>query len=189
MKRLRDYQAYLWLLLLAALSAWLVSLAEFEEMAPVARVAHSVDYFSNNYSKMEMDAQGKPKSLLRADKMLHYSDNHVTELIAPWMTFYNENEPPWEVRSETAQLSADGKDLLMLGKAVVERAAAPGVRMLKVNSSNLRVKPETSHAETDAWAELISPPDITSGIGMKATFRKPIQLQLLSKVKGRYEAK
>lgn len=186
---LRDYQAYLWLILLAVLSAWLVSLADFEEAAQLAATAHRTDYFSSAYRKMEMDAQGKPKSHLHAAKMMHYSDDNITELDAPVMVFFNENQPPWEVRSETAQLSADGKDLYMHGKVVVERAAAPGVRMLKVHSSNLRVKPEISYAETDAWAELISPPHITSGTGMKVTFSKPIHLQLLSKVKGRYEVK
>jgi lipopolysaccharide export system protein LptC len=186
---LRDYQAYIGLILLAALSAWLVGMAEFKETAPAAAAAHSVDYFSTAYSKMEMDALGKPKNYLRAAKMLHYSDDNITELDVPWMTFYNADEPPWEVRSETAKLSADGKDLYLNGKAVVERAAAPGVRMLKVNSSNLRVKPEISYAETDDWAELISTPDITTGTGMKVTFSKPIHLQLLSNVKGRYEVK
>jgi lipopolysaccharide export system protein LptC len=269
---LRDYQAYLWLILLAVLSAWLVSLADFEEAAQPAATAHRTDYFSSAYSKMEMDAQGKPKSHLRAAKMMHYSDDNITELDAPVMVFFNENQPPWEVRSETAQLSADGKDLYMHGKVVVERAAAPGVLdardgtgrgghagvrarprrrspaapaggpspggpalsdaldraggraaarrggpseaaasrrrggprarragqrgggrsgvgMLKANSSNLKVKPEISYAETDAWTELISPPHITSGTGMKVTFSKPIHLQLLSKVKGRYEVK
>jgi lipopolysaccharide export system protein LptC len=186
---LRDFQAYLWLLLLATLSAWLAGLAEFEEAEPPVAVVHSADYFSSSYSKMEMDALGKPKNHLRAAKMVHYSDDNITRLDAPWMTFYNEDQPPWEVHSESAQLSADGKDLYLQGKAVVERAAGPGVRMLKVNSSNLRVKPKISYAETDAWAELISPPHITSGTGMKVTFSKPIHLQLLSKVKGRYEVK
>lgn len=186
---IRDYQAYFWLTLLAVLSTWLVNLADFEEIVPHAAPAHRADYFSNLYSKMEMDALGKPKSHLRAAKMAHYSDDNMTELDAPVMVFFNENQPPWEIRSETAQLSADGKDLYMQGKAVVERAAAPGIRMLKINSSDFRVKPKISYAETDAWAELISPPDITSGIGMKVTFKKPIHLQLLSKVKGRYEVK
>lgn len=183
----REYRAVFWLLPLAAASAWLANLGEVEEAAPAATQAHSVDYFSTTYSKLEMDAQGKPKDYLRAAKMMHYSDNKTTELTQPWMTFYNEDEPPWEVRSATARLSADGKDLYLDGEAHIDRAAAPGVRMLKINTSNLRVKPETSYAETDDWAELISTPDITTGTGMKVTFRKPIHLQLLSNVKGRYE--
>jgi lipopolysaccharide export system protein LptC len=186
---LREYQPYLWLTLLAAISAWLVSLTEFKESAVLIAAKHSADYFSNNYSKMEMDAEGKPKNFLRAAKMVHYSDDGTTELEAPQMTFYNDDEPPWEVTSETAQLSADGKDLHMNGKALIERAAAPGIRMLKINTSDLKVNPETSYAESDAWSELISPPDVTSGIGMKATFKKPVHLKLLAKVKGRYEVK
>lgn len=186
---LREYQIYLWLTLLAALSALLVNLAEFEKAFTPVAAKHSPDYFSHTYSKMEMDSLGLPKNHLRAAKMLHYSDNGITELDAPQMIFYNDNDPPWEVRSATAQLSADGKDLYLNGKTTIERAAAPGKRMLKINTSDLRVKLENSYAESDAWSELISLPDVTSGTGMKAKFNKPVHLQLLSKVKGRYEVK
>lgn len=184
---LREYKAYFWLLLLALLTAWLAKVTNYAIYKSTESVEHSADYFSNDYSKMEMDTAGQPKSHLRAAKMQHFSDTNVTELTQPLMTFFNSDEPPWEVRSEIALISADGKDVLMQGKALVERAAAPGVRMLKVNSSNLKVKPEESYAETTEWAELISPPNTTTGIGMKVTFRKPVHLQLLANVKGRYE--
>jgi len=64
-----------------------------------------------------------------------------------------------------------------------------GVRELKIYTFNLKVKPETSYAETDAWAELISLPNWTTGVGMKLTFAEPIHLELLSNVKGNYETK
>ncbi|NOS74084.1 MAG: LPS export ABC transporter periplasmic protein LptC, partial [Methyloglobulus sp.] len=89
----------------------------------------------------------------------------------------------------TSVLTSDGKKLLLNGKVTINRAKGEGVRQLIINTSNLIVSPETSYAETKAWAELISPPNITAGTGMKVTFKEPIHLELLSKVKGKYETK
>jgi lipopolysaccharide export system protein LptC len=103
------------------------------------------------------------------------------------MEFINENKPPWIVESETGILSSDGKKLQLNGKVTINRAKAEDVKQLIINTSNMLVNPETSYAETKAWAELISPPNITTGTGMKVTFKEPIHLELLSKVKGKYE--
>ena len=105
------------------------------------------------------------------------------------MFFYNEKTPPWVIKSETGILSGDGKDLLLNGKVTIDRAKAEGVSQLTINTSMLKVKPETSYAETNEWAELISPPNKTTGTGMKLTFAQPIHLQLLANVKGKYETK
>jgi lipopolysaccharide export system protein LptC len=105
------------------------------------------------------------------------------------MYFYNENKPPWIIESETGVLSKDGVKLQLNGKVKIIREIGESVRPLTVNTSNLMVNPKTSYAETKAWAELISPPHVTTGTGMKVTFKEPIHLELLSKVKGKYETK
>jgi len=189
MTRLNVNYNYLYLLIIAVMSWWLVKLTGIDELGRKEVPAHSPDYFSKGYTKWEMSELGRPKTKLTADEMIHYSDDSTTHLANPVMFFYNEETPPWIVKSETGVLSADGKDLLLTGKVYVDRAAGEGVRELKIFTSNLKVKPETSYAETDAWAELISLPNWTTGIGMKLTFVDPIHLELLSNVKGNYETK
>ncbi|EGW23618.1 LPS export ABC transporter periplasmic protein LptC [Methylobacter tundripaludum] len=189
MTRLNGNYSYLYLVIIAAMSWWLIKLTGSDEFGRIAVPAHSPDYFSNGYTKWEMGELGRPKSKLIADEMIHYSDDSTTHMVKPLMFFYNEKTPPWIIKSETGVLSADGKDLLLTGKVYVDRAAAVGVRELKIYTFNLKVKPETSYAETDAWAELISLPNWTTGVGMKLTFAEPIHLELLSNVKGNYETK
>jgi lipopolysaccharide export system protein LptC len=171
------------------MSWWLVKLTGVDELGQIVVPGHSPDYFSKGYTKWEMSEQGRPKNKLLADEMIHYSDDSTTHLISPLMFFYNEKTPPWIIEAETGILSADGKDLLLNGKVVADRAAAEGVKALKIYSFNLKVKPETSYAETDEWAELVSLPNWTTGIGMKLFFAEPIHLELLSNVKGNYETK
>lgn len=189
MTRLNGHNHYLYLFIIALLSWWLVKMIGEDVLNRTAVTSHSPDYFSKGYSKLEMDAFGRPKSKLLADNMVHYSDDKTTHMEKPLMFFYNEQTPPWIINSESGILSADGKDLLLNGKVIVDRAAAEGVKALKIYTFNLKVKPETRYAETDAWAELVSLPNWTTGVGMKLVFAQPIHLELLSKVKGNYETK
>jgi len=179
---------YLYTIIIAVMSWWLVKLTGLDELRAPAP-PHSPDYFSTGYTKWEMNEAGKLKNKLLADKMTHYSDDGTTHLEKPVMSFHKEKTPPWVVKSETGVLSADGKDLLLTGKVHVERAKGEGVNQLIINTSNVRVKPETSYAETDEWAELISPSNVTTGTGMKLVFSNPINIKLLANVRGKYETK
>jgi lipopolysaccharide export system protein LptC len=186
---LKENKFYLYLAVIALMSWWLVKLTGLDEIYRAQVPAHSPDYFSKGYTKWEMNDLGTLKNKLLADEVIHYSDDGTTHILNPIMFFHNEKTPPWVINSETGILSGDGKDLLLNGKVTISREKAKGVTQLTINTSVLKVKPETSYAETDERAELISPPNNTTGTGMKLTFVEPIHLQLLANVKGKYETK
>jgi len=185
----RENKIYLYLAVIALMSWWLVELTGVDLVYHGQAPAHSPDYSSKGYTKWEMNELGRLKSKLLSDEMIHYSDDGTTHMVNPVMFFHNEKTPPWVIKSETGILSGDGKDLLLNGKVAIDRAKAEGVSQLTINTSALKVKPETSYAETSQWAELISPPNKTTGTGMKLTYAQPIHLELLANVKGKYETK
>jgi lipopolysaccharide export system protein LptC len=184
---LKNNKFYLTVAAVAIASWWLVDLIGNDDGQQGAVVAHSADYFSTQYTKFEMNVLGKLNKKLIADRVTHYSDDGTSHSVNPVIFFYNEKTPPWVINAQAGVLSADGKDLLLNGKAIVHRDKSETVRELTINTANLRVKPETSYAETDEWAELLSPPNITTGTGMKLVFATPIHLELLANVKGKYE--
>lgn len=187
--RLQENYGLLVLLAFAVFSWWLVNLTGDKEFSRLDTVAHSPDYFSRGYVKWEMSESGKPRSKLLADQMTHYSDDKTTHMVRPLLYSYNEPMPPWVIQSDAGVLSADHKDLLLTGKVYVDRASAKGVRELKIFTHNLRVKPEIDYAETDEWAELLSLPNWTTGIGMKLFFVTPVRIELLANTKGLYATK
>ncbi len=189
MSYLEGKYSYVVVAVIALLSWWLVKLTVIDLLGKREAVAHSPDYFSSSYTKWEMAKTGELKTKLLADKMVHYKDDGTHHLDKPVMTFYNAKTPPWVIQSETGIVSADGKTVFLNGKAVVDRAKAEGVSPLTINTSNLKVKPEISYAETADWAELISLPQRTTGIGMKLVYAEPIHVELLAKVRGHYETK
>jgi lipopolysaccharide export system protein LptC len=178
---------YAFLVALALLSWWLTQYS-IEPNKLTAKGTHP-DYFSKGYTKWEMDETGNLKSKLVAEEMTHYAGYWATHTKKPVIRFVNEKTPPWIVEAKTGILSKDGKQLKLKGKVTVNRAKSEAARQLIINTSNVMISPETSYAETKAWTELISPPNITTGTGMKLTFKEPIHLELLSKVKGSYEPK
>ncbi|WP_305909078.1 LPS export ABC transporter periplasmic protein LptC [Methylomarinum sp. Ch1-1] len=184
---LQRYRLYIFLLILALVSWWWVDLSEKDDVGVTVAMKNSPDYFSNGYRKTEMSDAGIPHSDLLADGMIHYSGDGATHLQNPVMTLYNNSVSPWVIRSESGILSRNGEDLLLNGKVHINRESGEGVKPLTINTSELRVKLPDNYAETDEWAEIISPPNRTTGVGMEVTFVEPIHLKLLAKVKGRYE--
>ncbi len=175
------------LFVLAAGSWFLADLFEEKETKDIIAADHSPDYFSLGYYKKEMDVAGKIKNELNADEMIHYSSDGTTHLEKPVMTLYNPDLPPWVIKSEKGILEADGDHLFLSGKVFISRKGTRKRRPFKINTSDLRVKLSVSYAETKRWAEIIDTPNRTAGIGMQATFKHPVKVKFLSRVKGRYE--
>ncbi|GAB6141402.1 LPS export ABC transporter periplasmic protein LptC [Methylosoma difficile] len=184
-----QYYGLIYTGILALFSWWLVQLTDFGVSQSIPVPPHSPDFFSKDYRKWEMDSQGEVKKRLLTEAIIHYSDDGVTHLQKPLIYFHNGQAAPWEIASETGILSADGKELLLNGKVFIDRAKSAQTRGLKINTSNLKVNPATNTAETKDAAQLISPPNLTTGIGMKLVFVEPIHLELLGNVKGNYEKK
>lgn len=186
---LAENKYYILLIGIALLSTWLAKHTEIVQFTQKHSSAHSPDYFSKGYSQWKMNEKGTLKSKLIADKIIHYSDDETTHSINPVMYFYNESSPPWIINSDTGILSADGKSLLLNGQVTIERAKAKGQSALTINTSMLNVQPEKSYAETKEWAELLSPPNKTTGTGMNMTYIEPVNIKFLSNVKGNYAKK
>lgn len=183
----RNLLVYAVLAILAIATWWLARLSEPDQVEQTVAPEHSPDYFSTGYIKIEMNIDGKPKNKVVADKVIHYSDDNTTELQNPLMTIYKVDAPNWMIQSEIGIVPAGGRDMFLKGKVYINREQAEGVKPIMVNTSNLRVNPEQDYAETDEWAELIMPPNRTTGIGMEANFGTPLRIKLLSNVRGRYE--
>lgn len=183
------YQLYVYVAVVALLSWWLVQLTVHEDTVDVMVAQDSPDFFSNGYYKKQMDLDGLPKNELQAAKMTHSRERGDTHLEKPVMTLYSPEQAPWVIVADNAVLARNGDDLQLLGDNLISREAFKRNAALTLKSRDLNVKLSTHFAKTDAWAEIVSPPNKTSGTGMEATFVSPIRLKFFSKVKGRYEIK
>lgn len=181
-----QYKVYFVLIVLAMGSWLLAGLFDKDILISEVAVEHSPDYFSVGYYKKEMTEQGVIKNELVADKMTHYADDGTTHLENPSMVLHNENEAPWIIEAGKGVLAADGDNLSLSEQVSISKKDRKTKQLFKINTAKLQVQLETSYAETDVWAEIIDGPNRTEGIGMTSTFKSPIKVKFLSKVKGRY---
>ena len=183
----QELKLYLIVVIVALISWGLVRWNE-ERDVEMKIAENNLDFFSSGYYKKQMDSEGFAKNQLFADKMQHNKADGSTYLEKPVMNLYNNNgQSPWLIESASGVLAADGDNLQLNGKALISRAASGHNAALTINTADLHVKLNSNYAETQAWADIISPPNNTSGTGMEVTFVSPIYLTLLSKVKGHYE--
>ncbi len=190
--RVSNLKVYFLSFVMAGVSWWLAEIFRFEynaHQAAVEAAKHSVDYFSTGYLRKDMNEQGILKSELSAQSILHYSDDGVTHIQKPTLILYNPENPrvpPWIVKSEGGVLSKDGKNLFLKGKVSIDRKAAEGTRQVNILTSNLRVQPKISYAESSEWSQIATPPHSIEGTGIQMTFKRPLYVKLLSNVKSRY---
>ena len=184
---IRNLGLYSVLLFITLSSWWLLEQQQSEEVVPIKLEGHSADYFSEGYKKVEMDGMGNPVSILEAKTLTHFKDDQTTELAQCKITFFNSDGSSWIIQADAGVLWANGNDLFLNGVVHINRAPVEGVRPVQINTSDLKVKLDQSYAETDNWAEIITPPDRTEGTGLQMIYSKPIQVELIHAVKGRYE--
>jgi len=134
-----------------------------------------------------MDAQGRPARSLETPLLTRYLDDQSSELETPVLTIYKQGEPPWVIRSERAWVSADGETALLQGKVRITREAAPGIRPIEIDTTNLLVRPEDDYAETSDFTTLTSDRSRASGVGVRAWLGEPSRIRLLSQARGHYE--
>lgn len=176
------------LVALAALSYWLMDITESVQSTSDNKPGHDPDYTVENFIVTAMDATGKPEHRLEASSMIHYADDGSSEFTKPHMTVFREASAPWQIYSQRAWMSADQTLILLRDDVLIENPTAPTERALHLTTRDLRVLPDDRYAETGEPVTITSQRGVTHAIGMRAHLKEG-RLQLLAKVRGRYEPK
>ena len=175
------------LVAVAAISWWLAGRGGVEETRSVAAPGHVPEYYATNLRSVGMDAQGRPARSLETPRLTRFLDDQASELDAPVLRIFREGEPPWVIRSERAWVSPDGDIAVLQGKVRIARDAAPGIRPITVDTSNLRVRRQDDYVETAEPATLVSLGSRASGVGVQAWLGTENRIKLLSQARGHYE--
>lgn len=171
-----------------AIASWSwLEITSSEESSKLVGQQQGADYFSVGYRKQEMDEFGVLKSEIRAEKMFHYNHDGTVHLQRPDIRFFSPDNPPWIIKADSGVLSNAGKELWLNGAVMASRAASMSGRGIAINTSQVKVLPESADAETVEWAELKSSPDVTTGVGLKLHYADPVKITLLNQVRGIYE--
>lgn len=107
------------LLALAALAWWLPKALTERTTLFGADRRHDPDYIIENFTAVDMDAQGWRKHELRAAKLMHFPDDDTVELDKPYLVQYSPDAAPVHTRADSGTATPDGKEILMRGNVRV----------------------------------------------------------------------
>lgn len=187
MSQLRPVLAVL-LVAAALFSWWLVERpqATAPGQPEAYRGPRQVDYYVTGMDATRMTPAGVPAHRLRASQLRHFTDDDTTEFSEPRLTVFQGERPPWQVESERAWLSGDGSLLLLQGAVAIDRAGDATDPPVRIETRDMRVRPNEDYAETDEPVRVVSDKHRVDAVGMQAWMRPPSRLKLLSQVHGTY---
>lgn len=155
------------LLLLAGLTLWLERATRLPDTVSDGRNRHDPDFIAENFTVRQLDAEGNVKYALSAQKMLHYPDDESTEVFEPRLV-YLESPPPFHLQARRADISKDGKVIVLREDVLGRREAAPKDPAMTIATPRLTVWPDEEFARTDSPVTLTHGASVVKGVGMDA---------------------
>jgi len=170
------------LVVVAAMSAWLLNRLTESESNQGVRSVTAPDYYLENFKTTVMREDGTPRNTLNALYMAHYPDTGTSELLKPAMQLYRRENRPYFVSADKGWLTSDNEVILLKGGVEMIEYDEAGNTALQVNTSSARVLPNENYAETDDFAKIVSHRVTITGKGMKAYFNDG-RLKILKNVR------
>jgi lipopolysaccharide export system protein LptC len=187
MKHTRTLFQLLILFVGSAFIVWELMPATDDEPVTQA-VAYVPEWFGVDVRVIEMNEKGLPKREFHADKMLHYTEQNMTDLFNPSFTLFNDKKEPWHLSGNKGR-TFHGKrttdiDRLDLWQNVTLWQDRPD-RPTHMTTSTIAIFPEQEFAQTDQAVSLKQPGQLLTGVGLKAFFDKQ-SVELFSQVRSEH---
>jgi len=168
---------------LAGLTFWLDQAIQPDPAAPDTK-RHDPDYIVENVIAHRMDANGRVKHTLRAQRLTHYPDDDSTHLLAPQFTS-NASRTPMSITSRTARVSSGGEHIYFETDVRAVRAAYADHSEMVMETSFLHVTPDQNIARTDRPVTITDANTVAHAIGLELNSETRI-VKFLSRFRGTY---
>ncbi|RDH81367.1 MAG: LPS export ABC transporter periplasmic protein LptC [endosymbiont of Galathealinum brachiosum] len=183
---MRTYITLAIFILIAIGSFWFLQDLTKEPITEKKPDSQFPDYFMENFSVTNMNAQGQPEYILKAKKMLHFSDDDRAELEQPFINFLQTNTNI-TLQSSRAVFLEKENIIHLHDKVIIHRAASKNQSELSIYTDYLKIDTQSHIAETNLAAKLKTPEVELNTIGLVLD-NKQGTVKLKSQVRGIYEA-
>jgi lipopolysaccharide export system protein LptC len=185
MSRLQYFIILAVVLLLVAYGNWLKTTFQSTTISGPEEVRHDPDFFVEEVTSTMMDASGKPRYRLIAERINHYPDDKSISLQAPQVEYFRPHLPSWTAESDAGRVYDKGRQVYLDGQVTMHRPAEDNQPATRLFTQDLLILPEDDYAETAAAVKITSGESELLGTGMRAYLSEG-RLELLAKGKGIY---
>ena len=170
----------------AGVSVWLLSEQSPKKPRLITIDDTVPDAYMEDFTTTIMGENGKPRYEIHASYMAHFSVDDHSEFTSPQFIFYRPDESQWVMSADRGTAEDDGKQIVLQGKVTMfRRQLATGDSELKIDTSELLIRPDDSYVETDQLITITSGEHKLQSNGIRAYFNDG-RIELLSRVRGIY---
>jgi lipopolysaccharide export system protein LptC len=124
---------------------------------------------ASHIKALYMDREGRPKSALHAERMTHYLDDDITELLNPRLQMFNPQRiPTTTISASSGQIMSDQNTLLLQGETRLMHIDTDDDQELSILTSEVLVAMDQQYIKTEQAATIISDDITIKSIGMHA---------------------
>lgn len=170
------------LALLAALTFWLERATQIDNDRHDGKGRHDPDFVVDNFTVRRFNASGGLQYVQTAQKMLHYSDDDSTDVIAPALRYIGEIQET-KISALQAWLGPSGKEIRLFNDVRMVREGTADSPELVVTTSEMFVYPDDEVARGDKPVTVTEGRSVINGTGFEADNRAHL-FKLMGRVHG-----
>jgi lipopolysaccharide export system protein LptC len=171
--RLAAVAPMVFLIILAAASFWLERAVQ---PGPVlqSNTRHDPDFWAENVTARRYGPDGKLQNTLTARRLTHYPDDDTTVVENPQLSYHR--VPPVTVTSAKGLIGKDGKEVALLGSAVISRGGRDKTPPTHFTTEVLTVLPDEETAFSRHPVTISQGRSVIHGSGMHTDSRSGISV-------------
>ena len=150
---------------------------------PEATLRHEPDYYVEHLKVLKVNQAGQPSLRLVAEQLRHYPDDNTLAFVKPKVLTLDENEPAFDVTSDTGVGPDDGTKIDLFDNVVMVREETAESARLEARTDQATVFIDDKVIQTDRPVEIDLGPNRLTGTGMRLD-GETRQLQVDSRVRG-----
>jgi lipopolysaccharide export system protein LptC len=173
-------------LLLLLLATWWLNMQVQPLPQKQGQLRHDVDYSVDRFTATTLDATGKPRYTITAERLWHYPDDDSTHLLMPLLTGLSQDRPPMRTSAQTGMISSKGDEVFLYDEVRIQRPLAGGQGEQRFATDYLHMVPDRDWADTDQAVVATAPHSTLRAVGMELD-NHARTVKLLSRVRATHE--
>jgi lipopolysaccharide export system protein LptC len=173
------------ILITLACSGWYYSHSNLITRLDSETLANSVETTVSHLKVRQFDAQGTLVNLLTTPVMQHVQNGDVYLFQRPHILVSQEEQPPWDIRSNNAKSFEGGKRITFSGNVIVQQKQGNKTQQSTLKTEEVTYFPKEKKASTDLLVTYEQPGNIIQSKGMNAYLDEK-RVELLHQARGSY---
>lgn len=149
-------------------------------------LAKTVDLTVYHLVAKQFDAQGQLLHRLETPQLQHIPYDNTHELVTPYVMFSQSEQPPWELRAQTAKAINGGQMITFSDDVVIHQIDPHTNTESTITTEELTYYPKKKLAVTDKEICLKRPGSVVQSDGMRA-YLADSRVELMRNARGQYK--